>query len=170
MNSYLFTWKVTETVPEREIGFEIELISGAQPISKIPYCMAPIELKELKIQLEEFLKKGFIRPSKCATIGCPVLFVKKKNGTLWLCINYRELNKITIKNKYPSPQVDNLFDQLQGTRVFSKIDLRSRYHQLRFKPQNNPKTALRIIFGSLWIHCDTFWPKQWPCGLYGSYE
>ena len=166
----MFSWKVTGTAPQREIGFEIELISGAQAISKIPYCMAPIELKELKFQVEELSQKRFIKPSKCAIIRCLVLFVKKKNGTSRLCIDFRELNKITIKNKYPSPQVDDLFDQLQGTRVFSKIYLRSRYHQLRFKPQNSPKNALRIIFGSLWIHCDAFWHNQWPYGFYGLYE
>ena len=92
--------------------------------------MAPIELKELKIQLEEILEKGFIRPS-VSSLGAPVLFVKKKDGTVRLCIDYRELNKITIKNKYPLPWIVDLFNQLQGAGVFSKIDLRSGYHQRR---------------------------------------
>jgi len=109
--------------PQREIDFEIELILGAQPIFKAPYRMAPTKLKELKTQLEELLQKGFIRPS-VSPWGAPVLFVKKKDGTLRLCIDYRELNKITIKNKYPLPRIDDLFYQLQGAEVFLKIDLR----------------------------------------------
>jgi len=108
--------------------------------------MAPTELKELKIQLDELLQKGFIRPS-VSPWGAPVLFVKKKDGTLRLCIDYRELNKITIKNKYHLPRIDDLFDQLQGARVFSKIDLRSGYHQLRIKPKDIPKTAFRTRYG-----------------------
>ena len=123
----MFSWKVTGTAPQRQINVEIELIPDAQPISKTPYRMAPIELKELKIQLEKSLQKGFIIP-RMSPWGAPILFVKKKNGTWRLCIDYRELNKITIKNTYPSPQVDDLFDQLQGAGVWSKINLRTRYH------------------------------------------
>ena len=119
----LFPEELPGLPPQREIDFEIELISGAQPISKAPYRMAPMELKELKTQLEELLQKGFIRPS-VSPWGAPVLFVKKKDGTLRLCIDYRELNKITIKNKYPLPRIDDLFYQLQGAEVFLKIDLR----------------------------------------------
>ena len=92
--------------------------------------MAPAELKELKVQLQELLDKGYIRPS-VSPWGAPVLFVKKKDGTMKLCIDYRQLNKVTIHNKYPLPRIDDLFDQLQGARVFSKIDLRSGYHQLK---------------------------------------
>ena len=91
--------------------------------------MAPLELRELKVQLQDLLDKGFIRPST-SPWGAPVLFVKKKDGSLQLCIDYRQLNKVTTKNKYPLPRIDDLFDQLQGTRCFSKIDLRSGYHQL----------------------------------------
>jgi hypothetical protein len=94
--------------------------------------MAPMELAELKVQLQELLDKGFIRPSN-SPWGAPVLFVKKKDGTLRLCIDYRQLNKVTVKNRYSLPQIDDLFDQLKGARVFSKIDLRSGYHQLRIK-------------------------------------
>ncbi|KAL5782564.1 hypothetical protein ACOSP7_007593 [Xanthoceras sorbifolium] len=104
--------------------------------------MAPAELKELKIQLQELLDKGFIRPS-VSPWGAPVLFVKKKDGSMRLCINYRQLNKLTIKNKYPLPRIDDLFDQLIGASVFSKIDLRSRYHQLRVKDSDVQKTAFR---------------------------
>ena len=115
--------------PDREVTFEIELLPGTAPISKAPYRMAPAELKELQTQLQELLDKGFIRPSH-SPWGAPVLFVKKKDGTLRMCIDYRELNKMTIKNKYPLPRIDDLFDQLKGAAIFSKIDLRSGYHQL----------------------------------------
>jgi len=108
--------------------------------------MAPTKLKELKIQLDELLQKGFIRTS-VSSWGALVLFVKKKDGTLRLCIDYRELNKITIKNKYPLPRIDDLFDQLEGAWVFSKINLRSGYHQLRIKLEDIPKTAFRTRYG-----------------------
>ena len=108
--------------------------------------MAPTELRELKTQLQELLEKGYIRPS-ISPWGAPVLFVKKKDGTLRLCIDYWQLNRVTIKNKYPLPRVDDLFDQLQGARVFSKIDLRSRYHQLRIANADVPKTAFRTCYG-----------------------
>jgi len=103
------------------------LIPGVQPISKAPYRMTLTELKELKTQLEELLQKGFVRPS-VSSWGALLLFVKKKDGTLRLCIDYREFYKIIIKNKHPLPRIDDLFDQLQGTGVFSKIYLRSSYH------------------------------------------
>ncbi|KAL5736107.1 hypothetical protein ACOSQ2_030895 [Xanthoceras sorbifolium] len=108
--------------------------------------MAPAELKELKIQLQELLDKGFIRPS-VSPWGAPVLFVKKKDGSLRLCIDYRQLNKLTVKNKYPLPRIDGLFDQLRGACVFSKIDLRLGYHQLRIKDSDIPKTAFRTRYG-----------------------
>ncbi|KAL0291128.1 UNVERIFIED_CONTAM: Transposon Ty3-I Gag-Pol polyprotein [Sesamum radiatum] len=111
------------------------------PISITPYRMAPLELKELKKQLEELLDKGFIRPS-ISPWGAPVLFVKKKDGSMRLCIDYRQLNRITIKNKYPLPRIDDLLDQLKGATVFSKIDLRSGYWQLRVEEGSIPKTAL----------------------------
>ena len=97
--------------PEREVEFTIDLAQGIAPISKAPYKMAPMELKELKIQLQELLDKGFIRLS-VSPWGTPVLFVKKKDGSMKLCIDYRELNKVTVRNKYPLPRIDNLFDQL----------------------------------------------------------
>lgn len=131
---------------DREIEFTIEVAPGTQPVSKAPYRMAPVELKELKIQLQELLDKGFIRPST-SPWGAPVLFVKKKDGTMRLCIDYRELNKLTIKNKYPLPRIDDLFDQLQGAQVFSKIDLRSGYHQLKVKAEDVEKTAFRSRYG-----------------------
>ena len=109
--------------PDREIEFCIDVVPGTDPISMPPYRMAPAELKELNEQLKELLDKGFIKPS-LSPWGALVLFVKKKDGSLRLCIDYRQLNKVTIKNKYPLPRIDDLFDQLQGARCFSKIDLR----------------------------------------------
>ncbi|XP_077222057.1 uncharacterized protein LOC143855887 [Tasmannia lanceolata] len=132
--------------PNRELEFSIELVPGANPISKRPYRTAPIELEELKKQLQELLDKGFIRPS-VSPWGAPVLFVKKKDGSMRLCIDYRELNNVTIKNKYPLPRIDDLFDQLQGAMYFSKIDLRSGYHQLKVKKEDVPKTAFRTRYG-----------------------
>ncbi|KAM0045044.1 putative nucleotidyltransferase, Ribonuclease H [Helianthus debilis subsp. tardiflorus] len=132
--------------PDREVEFTIDLIPGAEPISKAPYRMAPLELKELKEQLQELLELGFIRPS-VSPWGAPVLFVKKKDGSLRLCIDYRDLNKITIRNRYPLPRIDDLFDQLQGAKCFSKIDLRSGYHQLKIKDSDVPKSAFRTRYG-----------------------
>jgi len=108
--------------------------------------MAPAEMKELKNQLQELTDKGFIRPST-SPWGVPVLFVKKKVGSLRMCIDYRQLNKATVKNKYPLPRIDELFNQLQGAKVFSKIDLRSGYYQLRIKPDDVPKMAFRSRYG-----------------------
>ncbi|KAI0519672.1 hypothetical protein KFK09_007126 [Dendrobium nobile] len=132
--------------PSREIDFTIELVSGANPVAKAPYRMAIKELKELKEQLEELLNKGFIRPST-SPWGAPVLFVKKKDGSLRLCIDYRELNKLTIKNKYPLPRIDDLFDQLEGASVFSKIDLRSGYYQLKVREEDIAKTTFNTRYG-----------------------
>nr|GFB62612.1 putative reverse transcriptase domain-containing protein [Tanacetum cinerariifolium] len=132
--------------PVHEVEFNIELIPGAEPISKAPYRMALVKLKELKDQLQELLERGFIRPS-VSPWGAPILFVKKMDGSMRLCIDYRELNKITIQNRYPLPRIDDLFDQLQGAMHFSKIDLRSGYHQLRVKEQDISKTAFRTRYG-----------------------
>ena len=103
--------------PDREIEFSIELLPGTGPISKAPYRMAPAELRELKLQLQDLLDKGFVRPS-VSPWGAPILLVKKKDGSLRLCIDYQELNKVTVKNKYPLPRIDDLFNQLQGASVF----------------------------------------------------
>ena len=132
--------------PDREVEFSVDLVPGTTPISKTPYRMAPVELKALKEQLQELLDKGFIRPS-VSPWGAPVLFVKKKDGSLRLCIDYRELNKVTVKNKYPLPQIDDLFDQLWGAQVFSKIDLRSGYHQLKIRAEDISKTAFQTRYG-----------------------
>ncbi|GKC95035.1 hypothetical protein Tco_1160477, partial [Tanacetum coccineum] len=113
----------------REMEFRIDLIPDASLVVKSPYRLAPSEMLELSNQLKELQEKGFIRPSH-SPWGVPVLFVKKKDGVMRMCIDYRELNKLTIKNRYPLPRIDDLFDQLQGACCFSKIDLRSGYHQL----------------------------------------
>jgi hypothetical protein len=123
----IFSMEFSGLTPEREVEFGIECIPGTGPISKAPYQMAPAELKELKDQLQELLEKGFIHPSS-SPWGAFMLFVKKKDKTLRMCIDYRELNKVTIKNKYPLPRIDDLLDQLQGASIFFKIDLRSGYH------------------------------------------
>ena len=132
--------------PNREVEFGIDLLPGTAPVSIAPYRMAPKELVELKAQIQELLDRGFIRPS-VSPWGAPVLFVKKKDGTMRMCIDYRQLNKLTIKNKYPLPRIDDLFDQLKGASVFSKIDLRSGYHQLRVKEADIHKTAFRTRYG-----------------------
>ena len=113
--------------PSRDVDFRIELHPGTSPISMVPHRMAQVELHELKVQIQELLGKGFIRPST-SPWGTPVLFAKKKDKTLRLCIDYRQLNKATIKNWYPLPRIDDLFDQLRGARIYSKIDLSTGYH------------------------------------------
>ena len=132
--------------PHREIEFAIDVVPGATPASITPYRMAPVELKELKLQLQELLEKEFIRLN-ASPWEALVLFVKKKDGTLRLCVDYRQLNKMTVKNKYPLPRIDDLFDQLKGASVFLKIDLRSGYHQLRIKDVDVHKTAFRTRYG-----------------------
>jgi hypothetical protein len=126
--------------PDRDIEFTIELVPGTAPISRRPYRMPPNELAELKIQLQELLEKGFIRPSS-SPWRCPALFVKKKDQSLRMCVDYRPLNTVTIKKKYPLPRIDILFDQLAKAKVFSKIDLRSGYHQIKLRSKDIPKTA-----------------------------
>ncbi|GJV77292.1 putative reverse transcriptase domain-containing protein [Tanacetum coccineum] len=132
--------------PPRQVEFKIELVPGAAPVARAPYRLAPSELKELADQLQELSEKGFIRPSS-SPWGAPVLFVKKKDGSFRMCIDYRELNKLTVKNRYPLPRIDDLFDQLQGSSVYSKIDLRSGYHQLRIREEDIPITAFRTRYG-----------------------
>ncbi|GJZ43071.1 putative reverse transcriptase domain-containing protein [Tanacetum coccineum] len=119
---------------------------GVAPVARAPYRLAPFEMNELSDQLQELSDKGFIRPSSTPW-GAPVLFVKKKDGSFRMCIDYQELNKLTMKNRYPLPRIDDLFDQLQGSSVYSKIDLRSGYHQLRVREEDIPKTAFRTRYG-----------------------
>ncbi|GKC14917.1 putative reverse transcriptase domain-containing protein, partial [Tanacetum coccineum] len=122
-------------------------LSGLPPTRQVeftraPYRLAPTEMKELAEQLKELSDKGFIRPSS-SLWGAPILFVKKKDGSFRMCIDYRELNKLTVKNRYPLPRIDDLFDQLQGSSIYLKINLRSGYHQLRVREEDIPKTAFR---------------------------
>jgi hypothetical protein len=132
--------------PDRNVEFVIELQPGTAPISKRPYRMPPMELGALKTQLQELLDKGYIRPSS-SPWGCPALFVKKKDCSSRLCVDYRPLNAVTIKNKYPLPRIDVLLDQLGGAKVFSKSDLRSGYHQIKIRPCDIPKTAFSTRYG-----------------------
>ncbi|CAN6566578.1 unnamed protein product [Malus baccata var. baccata] len=143
--------------PRREVDHAIELEPGAKPPSKSPYRMLPPELEELRKQLNELLDAGYIQPSK-SPYGAPVLFQRKKDGSLRLCIDYRALNKITIKNKYPLPLIADLFDQLGEARYFTKLDLRSGYYQVRIAPGDESKTAMVTRYGS-------FEYKVMPFGL-----
>nr|KYP46662.1 Retrovirus-related Pol polyprotein from transposon 17.6 [Cajanus cajan] len=142
----VFPDEVPGLPPVREIEFSIELVPGAGPVSVTPYRMAPAELVELKGQLEDLLEKQLVRLS-VSPWGAPVLLVKKKDGGSHLCVDYWQLNKLTIKNKYPLLRIDDLMDQLRGASVFSKIDLRSGYHQIRVKEGDIPKTAFRTRYG-----------------------
>ncbi|GJT90120.1 putative reverse transcriptase domain-containing protein [Tanacetum coccineum] len=131
--------------PTRQVEFRIDLVPGATPVARAPYRLAPSEMKELAEQLQELTDKGFIRPSS-SPWGAPVLFVKKKDGSFRIYIDYKELNKLTVKNRYPLPMIDDLFDQLQGSSIYSKIDLRSGYHQLRVREEDIPKTSFRTRY------------------------
>jgi len=142
----VFPDDITELPLEREVDFAIDLVLGTSPISIAPYRMSASELGELKKQLEELLEKQFIRPS-VSPWGALVLLVKKKDGSMRLCVDYRQLNKVTIKNRYPLPRIDDLMVQLVGAEVFSKIDLRSGYHQIRVKAEDISKTAFLTRYG-----------------------
>ncbi|XP_070044268.1 uncharacterized protein [Nicotiana tomentosiformis] len=141
----IFPDELSSIPPDRVIDFRIDVVPDTQPISIPPYRMAPTKLRELKEQLKDLLDKAFIRPS-VSPWGAPVLFVKNKDGSLRMCIDYRQLNKVTIKNRYPLPQIDDLFDQLQGAKYFSKIDLRSGYHQFKIRDKDIPKMAFRTRY------------------------
>jgi hypothetical protein len=132
--------------PERTFEFKIELQPGTAPIAKAVYKMSPVEMRELKIQLQGLLDKGYIHPST-SPWGCSVLFVEKKDKELRFSVDYRPLNAVTIRNKYPLPRIDILFDQLAGAQVFSKIDLHSGYHQIKIHAEDIPKTACTTRYG-----------------------
>ncbi|GKF35214.1 putative reverse transcriptase domain-containing protein [Tanacetum coccineum] len=131
--------------PVRQVEFQIDLIPRATPVARAPYRLAPSEMPELINQLQVLVDRGFIQPST-SPWGAPVLFVKKKDISFRMCIDYRELNKLTTKNRYPLPRINDLFDQLQGSSVYSKIDLRSGYHQLRVRDEDIPMTAFRTRY------------------------
>ena len=142
----VFPDKLPGLPPERELDFTIEIKPGAEPISKTLYRMTAPELCELQMQLKELLDLGLVRPS-VSPWGAPVIFVKKKDGSLRLCIDYRDLNHAIVKNRYPMLRIDYLFDHMKGATILSKIDFRSGYHQLRIKEGDIPKIAFRTRFG-----------------------
>ncbi|GKC90743.1 putative reverse transcriptase domain-containing protein [Tanacetum coccineum] len=131
--------------PTQQVEFQIDLVPGAAPVAQARYRLAPSELQEMSTQLQELSDKGFIRPSS-SHWGAPVLFVKKKYGSFQMCINYHELNKLTVKNRYSLSRIDDLFDLLQGSSVYTNIDLRSGYHQLRVCDEDIPKTTFRTRY------------------------
>ena len=130
--------------PIRELNFSLELVLRAKPVSKVPYRMTTLEMQEVKLQLQELLDKGLVNPN-VSPWGGPILFVKKKDGTMRLRIHYHMLNKLTIKNILP--RIDDHFDQLKDAKIFSKIDLRSGYHQLRIKSEDTFKTTFKTCYG-----------------------
>ena len=138
----MFPKEILGLLPKRDIDFTIELVPGVAPVSRAPYRMTMPELMELKMQLQEMLDKNYIHPS-VSPWGTSVLFVKKKDGTLHMCMDYHQLNKLTIKNKYPLPRINELFDQVKGAIFFSKIDLQLGYHQIRIKEEDIAKIAFR---------------------------
>jgi len=142
--------------PDRDVEFKIDLIPGTAPISRRTYRMPPNELAELKKQLQELQEKGLIRPS-LSPWGCLALFVKKKDKSLRMCVHYRPLNVVTVKNKYSLPRIDILFDQLAKAKVFSKIHLRSGYHQIKIRPEDIPKMALSTRYGLYEYLVMSFW-------------
>ncbi|GJU65478.1 reverse transcriptase domain-containing protein [Tanacetum coccineum] len=144
-----------------ESRIRIDLIPGTSPVVRSPYRLAPSEMLELSNELKELQEKGFIRPSH-SPWGAPVIFVKKKDGSMRMCIDNRELNKLTIKNRYPLPRINDWFDQLQGACCFSKIDLRSGYHQLRVREEDIPKTAFRTRYGHFEFTVMPFGPTNAP--------
>ncbi|KAL3678999.1 hypothetical protein R1sor_021955 [Riccia sorocarpa] len=146
--SDVLTYHLPDELPiHRDVDHKIEVIPGSDPPSKVPYRLNQVELLELKKQLGELLERGYIRVSR-SPYGAPILFVKKKGGTLRLCVDYRALNKVTIRNNYPLPRMDDLFDQLAGARFFSRIDLKSGYYQIRVADSDVEKTAMRTRYGS----------------------
>ena len=135
-----------ELPPERSVDHKIDLMPGSQPVAQAMYRLSFEELAELKKQLMELLEKGYIQPSK-SPFGSPILFVKKKGGSLRMCIDYRALNRVTIKNRCPLPRIDDLLERLVGAKYFTVLDLRSGYHQIRIHPEDIEKTAFRTRYG-----------------------
>ncbi|KAL0545180.1 hypothetical protein IC582_020327 [Cucumis melo] len=151
--------------PRRMIDHEIELVTGVEPPAKNAYHMAPPKLAELRKQLDELLNAGFIRPAK-APYGASVLFQKKKDGSLRLCIDYRALNKLTVRNKYPLPIITDLFNRLHGAKYFSKLDLRSGYYQVRIVEGDEPKTTCVTRYGAFEFLVMPFGPTNAPATFY----
>jgi hypothetical protein len=144
--SDVFTEELPGMPQDREVEFVIDLLPGTTPIFKRPYRMSVEELKELKKQLTKLQEARYIRLSS-SPWGAPVLFLQKKDGSQTMCVDYRSLNDVTVKNKYPLPRIEDLFDLMRGAWVFSKIDLRSGYHQMKIRPSDIPKTAFSTRYG-----------------------
>jgi hypothetical protein len=144
--SDIFLEELSRMPPDREVEFVIDLLPGTAPTSKRSYMMSVEELKELKKQLTELQEAGYIRPSS-SPWGAPVLFVQMKDGSQRMCVDYRSLNDVTVKNKYLLPRIEDLIDQMRGARVFSKIDLRSGYHQMKIRPSDILKTTFSTRYG-----------------------
>src|SRR5207247_6711663 len=142
----VFPEEIPGLPPDRAVEFSIELLPGTAPVFRRPYRMSKNDLAEMKVQLQELLDKGFIHPSS-SSWGCPAMFVDKKDQTKRLVVDYRPLNEVTVKNKYLLPDINILFDQLASAKVFSKIDLRSGYHQIRVREEDIPKTAFSTHYG-----------------------
>ncbi len=138
---------IEDLPPRRRVDHAIEVMPGMAPPAKAPYRMSHEELKELKVQLEDLFAKGYIKPNK-SPYGAPILFVHKKDGTLRMCVDYRALNKAMVKNRYPLPRIDDLFDRLSGAKVFSRIDRRSGYYQIRIAERDEEKITCRTRYGS----------------------
>jgi hypothetical protein len=149
VNNYedVFPEELSGMPPDRDVEFVIELAPKTAPVSKRSYRIPPNGLVKLKKQLKEFEEKGFIKPSS-SSWGCPAMFVKKKDHSLRLVVDYRPLNEVTIKDKYPLPRIDDLFDQLTGAKILSKIDLRLGYHQIKIRSEDIPKTTFTTRYGS----------------------
>jgi hypothetical protein len=144
----VFLEELSGMPPDRDVEFVIDLLPGTRPIAKRPYRMLVDELEELKKQLRELSDKGYIRPST-SPWGSPVLFVKKKDGSMRMCIDYQNLNAVTVKNKYPLPRIDDLLDQLKDAKFFSKIDLRSGYHHMKIRSKDFLRQPLSLGTGSM---------------------
>jgi hypothetical protein len=155
--------------PDREVEFAIDLLPRTAPISKRPYKISVEELKEFKKQLTELQEAGYIR-SNSSPYGAPVLFVQKKEGSQGMCVDYRTLNDVTVKNKYPLPHIEDLFDQMRGARVFSKVDLRSGYYQMKIRPSDMPKTDFSTRYGLYEFTVMSFGLTNAPAYFYGSEE
>ncbi|GJZ26924.1 putative reverse transcriptase domain-containing protein [Tanacetum coccineum] len=153
----------------RQVEFQIDLVPGSAHVARAPCRLILSEMQELSTQLQEISDKGFIRPSS-SVWGAPVLFVKNKDGSLRMCIDYRELNKLTVKNRYPLPRINDMFDQLQGSSVYSKIDLRSGYHQLRVRDEDILKTTFKTGYGHYEFQVMPFGLTNAPAGLAGYYR
>ena len=153
--------------PHRDVDFGIELHHGTSTISMTPHRMTPVELQELRVQLKGLLDKGFMKTST-SPWGAPVLIAKKKGKTLRLCVDYRKWNRVMIRNRYPLPRIDDLFDQSRGARVYSKINLRAGYHQLRIRDTDIPKTAFRTRMDTL-SYSDALWIDECANSIHGSH-